>query len=282
MRVDAHQHFWRYSDAEYGWIGADMALLRRDFLPDDLLPLLHAAGFDASVAVQARQSLVETEWLLDLAAANPFIVAVVGWVDLCSPDVEAQLRRFAANRRFRGVRHVLQDEPDDRYMLRPDFLRGMATLAEHDLTYDILVYPRQLPAAADLAGRFPRQRFVLDHVAKPRIREGIVQPWADELRRLAEHDNVSCKLSGMVTEADWSRWHPDDLRPYIDVAWEAFGPERLMIGSDWPVCTVAGAYAQVMAVVSDYAAALPTGERDAILGGNAARAYGLDRPSPVS
>jgi L-fuconolactonase len=275
MRIDAHQHFWHYDRAQYEWIDDSMAALRRDFLPLDLRRELDAGQMDACVAVQVRQSLDETSWLLSLAEANRFIVGVVGWVDLQADDVHAQLRKVGANPLLVGIRHIVQSEPDDRFLLRPAFGRGIAALEEFGLAYDILIYPRHLPYAVELASRFARQRFVLDHLAKPDIRRGRFQEWERDLRRLAACPNVWAKLSGLVTEADWHRWTPDQLQPCFDIAFDAFGADRLMVGSDWPVCTVAGEYAQVIGVVADYLAARPAAERDAVLGGNAQRFWNL-------
>jgi len=274
MQIDAHQHFWRYDPAEYGWIDESMSALRRDFLPHDLEPLLQAAGFDACVTVQARQTLEETRWLLELAIEHPFIAGVVGWVDLQSPAVERDLETFAGRRKLVGIRHIVQAEPDD-FLVRPAFLRGIAALARFNLAYDILIYPRHLKAAATLVSRFPSQRFVLDHLAKPDIRRQAIDDWREDLRGLARFPHVCCKLSGMVTEADWHGWTPDHLRPYIDVAAECFGAARLMIGSDWPVCTLAAGYERTMAVVKDAIAAWSPDERAAVLGGTAARFWNL-------
>ena len=275
MRIDAHQHFWRYRPETHPWITDAMPQLKRDFLPADLQPLLNAAGVDGCVAVQAQQNVAETQWLLQLADQHPFIRGVVGWVDLCRSNVADGLRRLAAHPRLRGVRHVVQDEPDDRFMLRPDFLRGIAALAPLGLTYDILIYARQLPAAIELVQRFPQQRFVLDHVGKPEIRDRHLDPWRDNITALAAQPNVSCKLSGMVTEADWQQWKPSDFTAYLDIVLARFGAQRLMIGSDWPVCTLAGTYEDVMAVVTDYVGFLSPSEREAVRGGNAARFYTL-------
>lgn len=275
MRIDAHQHFWRYSVTEYGWIGQGMERLMRDHLPADLWPLMRAACVDGTIAVQARQTLQETDWLLELAAQHAFVRGVVGWVDLRSPMVREQLARYAPSRGLCGVRHVVQDEPDDQFMLRPDFLRGIATLAEFDLAYDILIFPKHLRVACELVERFPDQRFVLDHIAKPPIRDGPLSPWDADIRRLAAHPNVYCKLSGMVTEANTAAWRAADLGPYLDVVVRAFGTERLMIGSDWPVCTLAGEYAEVLRIVQDYVWQFSAEEQAAILGVNAARFYHL-------
>jgi L-fuconolactonase len=275
VRVDTHQHFWQYDAAEYAWIDGSMAALRRDFLPDDVRPAMARAGFDACVAVQARQSLEETRWLLSLADAHPFVVGVVGWVDLQADDVPVQLRQIAAHPKLVGVRHIVQSEPDDRFLLRPAFCRGVAALEEFDLVYDVLVYSRQLPAAIEFVSRFPRQRFVLDHLAKPGIRGGELREWASRLREIATHPTVCCKVSGLVTEADWRTWNEDLLRPYLDVAFDAFPAERLMIGSDWPVCTVAADYERTMAVVTGYLSTRTAEEREAVLGGTARRVWRL-------
>ena len=277
MRIDSHQQFWRYNASEYGWIDESMSTLRRDFLPENLKVELDAAGFDGAISVQARQTLEETRWLLDLAAAAPHVFGVVGWVDLRSPDVRSQILEFASKPKFLGVRHVVQSEPDDRFLLQPEFLRGVSMLEEFDLTYDILIYPRHLPTATEFVKRFPRQRFVLDHLAKPPIKSGSLNPWQPGIRELAKHQNVFCKLSGLVTEADWKNWKPSHIEPYLHVALESFGPERLMIGSDWPVCTVAGSYLRVMNLLIEYLFKYPDGVRDAVLGGNAAKFWKLDR-----
>jgi L-fuconolactonase len=269
MRIDAHQHFWVYNPQEYGWIDETMALLRRDFLPTDLKPELDQEGFRGCVAVQARQSLEETRWLLELAQRDPFILGVVGWADLRSPRLRSDLKSLAGNPKLVGLRHIVQSEPDDHFLLRPDFLRGISLLEEFDLAYDILIYPRHLSVAAEFAGCFPRQRFVLDHLAKPPIKSGSISSWEKGIRALASLPNVYCKLSGLVTEADWQNWKPEHLKPYLDVAFDSFGTHRLMIGSDWPVCTVAGSYSQVIRVVKDYLAKFSKEVNDAVLGGNA-------------
>jgi len=275
-RIDAHQHFWRYDPAEYGWIDDTLAALRRDALPQDAEREMARAGFDACIAVQARQTIEETRWLLSLADAHPFIAGVVGWVDLQAPDARAQLAAVAGHAKLVGVRHIVQSEPDDRFLLRPAFCRGLALLAEFGLTYDLLVYSRQLAAATELAARFASQPFVLDHLAKPDIRGGEIRAWERGIRALAAHQNVWGKLSGLVTEADWQRWTPDGIRPYLDVAFDCFGADRLMIGSDWPVCTVAGDYSRTMAVIADYMAGRPADERAGVLGGNAQRFWNLN------
>jgi L-fuconolactonase len=274
MRIDSHQHFWRHSPEEYPWIDPK-GPIRRDFLPGDLEPELRRNQFDGCVAVLARQTLEETRWLLKLADCSPFIKGVVGWVDLRSTEVEDQLEEFAAHPKFVGVRHVVQDEPDDQFVLGADFQRGIGALPEFGLTYDILIYPRQLPAGIELARRFPEQLFVLDHLAKPRIRDHVLSPWSEQIRELAQCANVMCKVSGLVTEANWEAWRGDDFRPYLDCAFEAFGPDRLMFGSDWPVALLAASYEQVCELVRDFLAPYGVGVSDKVFGLNATRCYDL-------
>jgi len=274
MHIDAHQHFWIYNQPEYGWIDETMGPIRRDFLPADLKPQLQQAGFQGSVAVQVRQTLDETRWLLELAENNAFILGVVGWVDLRSPRVRDELKLFAGKSKLVGIRHIVQGEPDD-FLHQADFLHGISMLEEFDLAYDVLIYPRHLSQAAEFVARFPRQRFVLDHLAKPPIKSGAVDAWARGMRELAAFPNVSAKLSGLVTEADWQAWKPEDVRPYLDVAFEFFGPTRLMIGSDWPVCTVAASYARVMNLIKDYLRSSTVEDRESVLGGNASRFWRL-------
>lgn len=275
MHIDAHQHFWHYSPAEHVWMTDAMPQLKRDLLPGDLKPLLAQAGIQGTVAVQARQNLAETEWLLALADQHDFICGVVGWVDLQSPDVRAQLQQHAHHPRFRGVRHVVHDEPDDDFMRRPEFLRGLEALAEFGLTYDLLLFPKHLPLAVEVVRQFPRQRFVLDHLAKPFIKAGRLAPWEADIRALARCENVYCKVSGMVTEADWQHWQAGDFKPYLDVVFDCFGTDRLMFGSDWPVCTLAGDYAAVAGLVRDYLQALPDSVEQRVMGRNASDFYGL-------
>ncbi len=275
MRIDAHQHFWQYSPAEYGWIDGTLTDLKRDFLPADLVPLLAANGFDGTVAVEARQSLAETDWLLKLAEDYDFIKGVVGWVDLQAEDVGAQLEKYAEQHKLKGIRHAVQGESDDHFMLRPEFLRGLGLLHGFGLTYDLLLFPRHLPIALDVVRRFPNQKFVLDHIAKPSIKAGVIDPWARDLRELAQFGNVCCKVSGMVTEADWENWQAADLRPYLDVVFDAFGADRLLFGSDWPVCTVAATYERVVGIVRDYVGQFPAEAHDRVFGGNASAFYNL-------
>jgi L-fuconolactonase len=275
MRLDSHQHFWHYRPAEYPWISDRMAVLKRDFLPKDLQPLLQSIHFDGCVAVQARQNLEETRWLLELADNHEFIKGVVGWVDLCSEKLPEQLQKFANHPKLLGVRHIVHDEPDDEFMLRPEFRRGLSQLREFDLTYDLLLFPKHLKPAVQLVREFPEQPFVLDHISKPMIAEGLVSPWQEDLHQLAKFPNVSCKLSGMVTETRWKQWHPRDFHRYMDIVFDAFGSARLMIGSDWPVCIVSGDYGLTMQLVIDYAQQFPVEVQAGILGENCARFYSI-------
>lgn len=274
MRIDAHQHFWHYDPVRDDWITEEMSVLRRDFLPEELEAQLSAQRIAGSVAVQADQSEDETHFLLQLAERHPFVIGVVGWVDLRAADLPSRLEHLSQFERFRGLRHIAQAEPDD-FLEREDVVRGVGALGDFSLTYDILVYPRQLSAALSLVERLPDQPFVVDHLAKPAIRDGELEPWATQMRELASHPNVWCKVSGLVTEADWSRWRPEDFHPYLDVVFEAFGPQRLMFGSDWPVCLLAASYERVVQLIHDYAACLSVDERDKLFGGNALRFYGL-------
>ena len=276
MIIDSHQHFWRYDSQTDAWITDDMSLLKRDFLPEDLIAELKANSVDGCIAVQADQSEKETRFLLELAQCHPEIKGVVGWVDLCSPEIGERLRYFSRFHKLRGFRHIAQAELDDRFLMRADFLRGIAALSEFDFVYDILIYPKQLPAAAEMVTEFPRQRFVLDHMAKPPIRSAALEPWAALISRLARAPNVYCKLSGLVTEADWRSWKAEDVRPYLDIVMELFGADRVMFGSDWPVCLLAGSYAQVKNLVSTYASVLPREKQERIFGLNAIDFYKLE------
>jgi L-fuconolactonase len=274
MRIDAHQHFWHYDPVRDDWITEEMSVLRRDFLPEELEAQLAEQRIDGSVAVQADQSEDETRFLLQLAERHPFVMGVVGWVDLRAADLSERLEEFSRLELLCGVRHIAQAEPDD-FLEREDVVRGIGTLGDFDLTYDILVYPRQLSAALSLVDRLPNQPFVVDHLAKPRIRDGELEPWAVQMSELASHPHVWCKVSGLVTEADWSRWRPEDIHPYLDVVFEGFGPDRLMFGSDWPVCLLAASYGRVAQLIEDYAACLSAAAREKLFGGNALRFYGL-------
>jgi L-fuconolactonase len=266
--IDTHQHFWRYDPAEYGWIDDSMGALRRDFLPADAHQEMTAANVRTSIAVQARQSVDETHWLLELADRHSFIGGVVGWADLQAPDIDEQLERLSQHPRLVGVRHIVQAEPAG-FLERPAFLRGIGCLERHGLTYDILVYAPQLPEAVAFARGFPRQRFVLDHLGKPDIKGNRFREWRRHFDLLAALPNVCCKLSGLVTEAEWGSWTKPQLGPYIDAALEAFGPSRLMIGSDWPVCTVAASYQTAIGLVREAIGGYSASEQAQMLEGTA-------------
>ncbi len=273
MIIDAHQHFWHYFPERDTWMTDEV--LQRDYLPADLAPILAANGVDGCVAVQADQSERETQFLLQLANENEFIKGVVGWVDLKSPRVAERLEYFSQFPLVKGFRHIVQGEPDKEFLLRNDFCRGIASLQRFKFTYDILIYPHQLLAAVAFAKKFPDQPFVLDHLAKPDFETGELKGWEQHVRALAELPNVCCKLSGMVTEADHQHWQQSDFTPFLDVALEAFGADRLMFGSDWPVCLIAADYPRMKQIVTDYIARLSAGEQAKIMGGTAAAFYQL-------
>jgi L-fuconolactonase len=276
MKIDTHQHFWKYNEQEYGWMGPGMEILKSDHLPEKLAPLLKKAGIDGTIAVQARQTPQETDFLLKFADNYRFICGVVGWVDLRCPQLEVLLESICFHPRLCGLRHVLHDEPDDQFMLRQDFVYGISKLRKYNLAYDLLLFAKHLPVACELVAKFPEQTFVLDHISKPLIKDAILEPWAADIRKLASFKNVSCKISGMVTEANWQNWQPADFKPYIETVTEAFGTDRIMIGSDWPVCTVAGRYEDVIGIAADFVAQLSPEEQKNIWSANAIRIYDLN------
>ncbi|HEY4785774.1 MAG TPA: amidohydrolase family protein [Bacteroidales bacterium] len=275
MKIDSHQHFWIYKKEEYSWMCGGMETIMKDHMPPQLDEELRKAGFSGSVAVQARQSIEETEWLLKLADRYDIIKGVVGWVDLQSSNLEEQLKKYSKHPRFVGVRHVVQDEPESDFILGKNFLQGIATLKQFDLAYDILIFPRHLTHAIKFVEKFPEQTFILDHIAKPYIRDKKISPWKEDIEQLAAHPNVYCKVSGMVTETYWNGWKPEDFYPYLDVIFKSFGTNRVMIGSDWPVCKLAGNYSQVLSIVIDYMKDFPEKEKARVLGENAIKAYKL-------
>ncbi len=262
--IDAHHHLWKYNERDYVWISDAMKSLRRDFEVPDLERVMRESGVQGTVAVQARQTIEETEWLLDIAEHHPFILGVVGWVPLDKEDAAPLLERFAQHPRLKAVRHVLHDEPDDFYMMRADFNRGVSMLRSYGLAYDILIFERHLPQTLQFVDRHPEQVFVVDHIAKPRIRDGLLSPWREQMEELAKRENVYCKVSGMVTEADWKTWTATNLRPYFDVVLSAFGPGRLMFGSDWPVLTVAAEYGAWVDTFRSFISELSPSEQDTI------------------
>jgi L-fuconolactonase len=273
--IDAHNHFWQYDPREYAWMSAEMSILRKDYLPEQLKAQMDRHGVQATVAVQARQSLEENHFLLDLADKFPFIKGVVGWLDLQKEAVAEELRIFSAHPKFKGIRHMIQSEEDDRFMLQPDFMRGIALLKDFDLTYDILIAEKQLPVSIKFVEAFPDQKLVLDHLAKPSIRSGSLEPWSGHIRTLAQNKNLYCKLSGLVTEAKHRHWKEAEMKPYLDVVFEAFGPERLMFGSDWPVCLLAADYSRVLRLIQEYIGQLSSLEQEMVMGLNARNFYKL-------
>jgi L-fuconolactonase len=274
-RIDSHHHLWKYSPEEYPWMLEGMDSIRRDFLVGELQRALQDGQIDGAVTVQARQSLVETEWLLDLASHNDVMRGVVGWVPLTDSAIASYLEKYAANPKLKAVRHVLHDEPDAFYVLRDDFNRGVSRLKEIGLGYDILIFERHLPQTIEFVDRHPNQVFIVDHVAKPRIKDHLLSPWRERIQDLARRQNVYCKLSGMVTEANWTAWTEEDLQPFIDAALNCFGPGRLMFGSDWPVVLVASTYKGWIGVVERATQELSPAERDRLFGGTAKEAYKL-------
>jgi len=275
MKIDSHHHFWRYTPSEFGWIDQSMQTIARDFLPGDLSVEIQAAGIDQAISVQARQTMEETQFLLQCAADNEFIAGVVGWAPLAERSLRTTLDELADNPKLKGIRHVVQDEPDDQFILGEAFNAGVSLLKEYELAYDILIFERQLQPSVEFVDRHPNQVFVLDHIAKPKVSEGTLQPWGKLLKQLAERENVYCKWSGVVTEADWQGWNLETLRPYFDLTLEAFGPNRMMFGSDWPVCLLATEYRRWLNASSQLTASLSPTEQQMFYGGTATKAYSL-------
>lgn len=275
MKIDSHQHFWRYSPSSHAWIDSTMGVLKKDFLPEDLEPLLQDHGIDGCVAVQADQSDAETDFLLKCAEEHPFIKGVVGWLDLCAEDIEEKLQLYSKNPLLKGLRHIVQDEPDDYFMLRPEFLRGISLLEKYGLTYDILIFPKHLSSALELVKLFPNQPFVVDHIAKPKINGKIEPCWEHYMNQLGQQGHVYCKASGMVTEAKWGKWSKSDFIPYLDVVFNSFGAERIMFGSDWPVCLLSAEYKQVNCILTQYLTKYPRESRKQVMGLTAQKFYKL-------
>lgn len=276
LKIDSHQHFWKYEESMSDWITADMAVLRRDFMPEDLEPLLKESDIDGCVVVQVNQSQEENLFQLTSALSNDFIKGVVGWVNLQATDIAEQLEELSKHVKLKGFRHILQGEQDRALMLKPKFLNGIKALAKHGFTYDILIYPDQLMYVPELVSQFPDQRFVIDHIAKPEIKTRNIDDWAAGIKALQKYDNLFCKVSGMVTEADWSGWKPEDFDPYLDIVFETFGARRVMFGSDWPVCLPAGEYKDVVSLAGNYIEKLTTKEQSLFWGGNAMEFYNLN------
>ena len=275
MRIDSHQHFWKYHPQKQDWISDDMAVLKQDFLPAHLKPLLHQQQLDGCITVQCEQHTDEINFMLQLAKENSFIKGIVPWIDLCAENLEEQLAYYAQFNLIKGFRHVVQAEPDKNFLLRQDFCKGISFLKQFGFTYDILIYHYQLNAAIEFVSLFPEQPFVIDHIAKPDIKSRDIHNWASQIKKIAANPHVFCKVSGMVTEADVANWKKEDLLPYLDIVFQSFGTHRIMFGSDWPVCLLAAKYHEVYQIVADYISALSRDEQDAVLGKNAAAFYHL-------
>jgi len=276
MYIDSHHHFWKYDPSEYDWISEEMKIIKTDFLPEDLKKEINQVNIGGVISVQARQSLAETDWLLEQARENDFIKAVTGWLPLSGKNIESVLETYSADPHLKAVRHVLQGEPDG-YMIRDDFNRGIRLLSKYRLIYEILIFERQLNEAIKFVRKHPKQIFVIDHIAKPRIRDGQIHPWEKNIKEIAKHQNVYCKLSGLVTETDYKNWSEEQLLPYMEISLEAFGPERLMFGSDWPVCLVACSYTRWANIVRQFISKLSLSEQAKILGLNASGVYGISQ-----
>jgi L-fuconolactonase len=274
-RIDSHQHFWRFDPVRDNWITEDMSVIRKDFFPSDLEPLLKENCFDGCVTVQSDQAESENVFQLGNAEKYDFIQAVVGWVDLQSENIEDRLSYYQQHKKLKGFRHVLQGEPRRDLMLKAEFKRGIGLLNKYGYTYDILIFPDQLQYTEELVAEFPDQKFVLDHLAKPYIKNGKIDEWKQDMQRLAQYENLYCKISGFVTEADWKNWKREDFVPYFDVVTEAFGIDRIMYGSDWPVCLVASTYNELVSITTDYFSSFTKDEQEKFFGGNAAKFYNL-------
>lgn len=275
-RIDSHQHFWVYDKERHAWIDDSMQACRQDFLPAHLQPVLQQNGIDGCVAVQVDQTEADNDFTLTLAENNSFIKGVVGWVDLRADNIEERLQHYSKVKLMKGFRHILQAEPDEKFMLNAKFKRGICLLNKYGFSYDILIKPKHLPYAKELVAAFPDQRFVVDHLAKPFIKAGRIDSWKDDIQNLSAYPNVSCKVSGMVTEADWHNCKPEDFIPYLDVVFNAFGANRVMYGSDWPMCNLAGGYAGVLKIIENYVDRLSKDEQALFWAGNAIEFYRLD------
>ncbi|WP_435181314.1 amidohydrolase family protein [Cellulophaga omnivescoria] len=275
MIIDAHQHFWKYEPTKHSWINDTMAVIRKDFMPAKLKKVYLENNIDGCVAVQADQTILENDFLIDLASKNNFIKGIVGWVDFRAENIDEVLKHYSKIKIIKGFRHVVQGEPDHNFLLRSNFLNGIAQLEQYNFTYDILVFPHQLGAVLEFVKKFPKINFVIDHIAKPYIKDGFYDGWANLMLAIGAQQNVYCKLSGMVTEADYKTWTPQTIKPYMQLVLKAFGADRLLFGSDWPVCLVAGNYKRVKELVTDFISQLSAEDQEKILGLNAVKFYNL-------
>jgi len=275
MTIDSHQHFWKYEPVKHNWIDDSMAVIRKDFMPSDLQKVYAENEIDGCIAVQADQTLEETDFLLKLSAKNDFIKGIVGWVDFRAENIDDVLKHYSQFEKIKGFRHVVQGEADHNFLLRPAFLRGISKLEKYNFTYDILIFPHQLGATLEFVKKFPNQKFVIDHIAKPYIKDGFYDGWAALMTEIGKQKNVYCKLSGMITEADFDQWTPQQIEPYMNLVLNAFGSEKIMFGSDWPVCLVAGNYNKVKEIVINFIANLSSKEQVSIMGENTVKFYNL-------
>jgi L-fuconolactonase len=275
MIIDSHQHFWKYDPIKHDWIDDSMLVIRKDFMPSDLKKVYQENDIEGCIAVQADQTLEETDFLLALAKENDFIKGIVGWVDLRAENIDEVLKYYSQFKKLKGFRHVVQGEADHNFLLRHNFLRGIAALEKYNFTYDILIFPHQLGATLELVKKFPNQKFVIDHIAKPYIKDGFYEGWANLMLAIGQQKNVYCKMSGIITEADYQSWTIEQIRPYMELVLKAFGSDRILFGSDWPVCLVAGNYQKVKQLVTDFIADLTPKEQVSIMGENAINYYNL-------
>jgi L-fuconolactonase len=275
-KIDSHQHFWLYNPVNHAWINDDMRVIQRDFLPTDLQPILQENGVEGCVAVQVDQTEAENDFLLDLAEKNSLIKGIVGWIDLQADNIEERLQYYSSIKPMKGFRHILQGEPDEKFMLNEKFKHGIGLLNQYGFNYDILIMPNHLPYAKTFVAEFPQQRFVIDHLAKPYIKDKHINGWKEDIQAIVAFPNVYCKVSGMVTEADWVNWKAEDFVPYLDVVFNTFGANRVMYGSDWPVCNVAGGYKGVLNVIENYVGRLTQNEQELFWAKNAVDFYRLD------
>ena len=274
-RIDSHQHFWKYDRIRDSWITDEMSLLRKDYLPSQFGLLLQQNGFDGCITVQAEQAEIENVFLLANAKRNSFIKGIVGWVDFQAKNISQKLSYYTQFKKLKGFRHILQGEAQRDLMLKTEFLRGIKALQEYGYTYDILIYPDQLKFTKEFVGQFPKQKFVIDHLAKPYIKSKKIKEWKKDITQVAEYENVSCKISGYVTEADLKNWKKEDFTPYFDIAVNAFGPDRILFGSDWPVCLLGGGFKEVLNVAKEYFSSFTQNEQDKFFGSNAIEFYNL-------
>jgi L-fuconolactonase len=276
LRIDSHQHFWNFDPEKFDWITEEMSLIKKDFLPGDLKYILQENNFDGCITVQVEQTEEENDFLLKAAQDNEFIKGVVGWIDLQLENIDERLAYYKQFERLKGFRHILQGEKKRDLMLSPDFKRGISLLNKYNFTYDVLIFPDQLVFAKQLVKEFPKQKFVIDHLAKPYIKDGRIEEWKKDMEAIGSFENVYCKISGMVTEADWKNWKAKDFFPYLDVVVKSFGTNRIMYGSDWPVCLVAASYEQVLNIVREYFSSFSKNEQDLFFGGNAVKFYNIN------